>query len=55
MKLADLFQMNGQCVFGFQGIDGSSPVDWILGDVFIRDWYQIYDFGNARVGFAKSI
>jgi len=30
-------------------------VEWILGDVFLRDWYSIFDFGQNRIGLAKSI
>jgi cathepsin D len=42
------------CLLGFSMSPPGSRVQWILGDVFIRDWYQIYDFGTDRVGFAKA-
>jgi hypothetical protein len=46
------------CILGFgmmpPGRQSRHPIDWILGDVFIREWYQIYDFGSDQVGFAKA-
>ncbi|XP_051891097.1 gastricsin-like [Pristis pectinata] len=37
----------------------SAPTDdgpfWILGDVFLREFYSIYDRGNNRMGFAKAV
>lgn len=47
------------CISGFSPA-GFAPL-WIVGDVFLREYYTIYErgtgfFGNgARVGFAKSI
>ncbi|GKB62265.1 aspartic proteinase-like protein [Tanacetum coccineum] len=35
-------------------IDFSTPPRWILGDVFMRSYHTIFDFGKKRVGFAKA-
>jgi len=40
-----------QCLFGVAGMDLPEPL-WILGDVMMREYYTIFDFGNNRVGFA---
>lgn len=51
--LSCLSQDPGFCMSGFQGDDGSQQ--WILGDVFIREYFSVFDRANNRVGLAKAI
>ena len=52
---------NDYCMSGFSSLEQDFSMNslWIVGDVFLRKYYSIYDFGNAsrgpRVGFANSI
>ena len=40
------------CLLGVQSSPPGAP--WILGDVFMRKYYVTFDWGNKRMGFAKS-
>nr|XP_023403305.1 chymosin-like [Loxodonta africana] len=46
-------QDQGSCTSGFQS--NSDPQQWILGDVFIREYYSVFDRANNCVGLAKAI
>jgi len=46
-----ILRMGVECVSGFQSMDAGF---WILGDVFMRKFYTVFDQGNKRVGFATA-
>ncbi|XP_036129392.1 pepsin B [Molossus molossus] len=48
---------NGYCRLGVEATYLPSPNGqplWILGDVFLKEYYSVYDMANNRVGFASS-
>lgn len=50
-----VLQVQGQCISGFAGMNlPGQPNLWIVGDVFLRKYYSVYDLGRNQVGFAES-
>ncbi|NXJ85992.1 PEPA protein, partial [Trogon melanurus] len=49
-----VIESSGYCTLGLEGMDvpTESGELWILGDVFIRQYYVIFDRGNNRVGLS---
>ncbi|NXM58425.1 PEPA protein, partial [Illadopsis cleaveri] len=52
---AYVLRSNGYCSLGLQGMD--TPTEegelWILGDVFIREYYVVFDRANNKVGLSR--
>ncbi|NWI83127.1 PEPA protein, partial [Dryoscopus gambensis] len=52
---AYVLRSNGFCSLGLQGMDVPTEEGelWILGDVFIREYYVIFDRANNKVGLSR--
>ncbi|KDN51374.1 putative PEP4-aspartyl protease [Tilletiaria anomala UBC 951] len=51
-----ILNVQGSCLSSFMGLDMPSNLGtlWIVGDVFLRKYYTVYDLGKNAVGFAKA-
>jgi len=45
---------DGRCMLGISGGGGVNP-QWILGDTWIRQYCNVYDMGNKRIGFCPTL
>ncbi|KAI6035414.1 Asp-domain-containing protein [Pisolithus orientalis] len=51
-----ILNLQGTCISSFTGLDINLPDGalWVIGDVFLRRYYTVYDLGRHAVGFAHS-
>ncbi|KZP03440.1 Asp-domain-containing protein [Athelia psychrophila] len=51
-----ILNVQGTCISAFMGMDINLPGGalWIIGDVFLRRYFTVYDHGRNAVGFATS-
>jgi hypothetical protein len=53
LVLGPLTEGDSICVGGIVGDQRLDAKPWIFGLPFLRHYYNIFDYGNSRVGFAQ--
>lgn len=53
ISVGEIPGLGKQCLLGFMAMDTPSGDMWILGDVFMRKYFTVFDYGNKQVGFAE--
>lgn len=51
-----VIKVSGTCMLAFIGIDVPVPAGplWIMGDVFMRKYYCVFDYGNKKMRIAQA-
>lgn len=51
-----VLQAQGTCIFAVMGMDFPKPgPQWILGDVFMREYYTVFNYLDKTIGLAKAV
>jgi Eukaryotic aspartyl protease len=51
-----ILQVQGSCVLAIMGMDFPKPgPQWILGDVFMREYYTVFNYLDQTVSLAKAV
>lgn len=50
-----VLEANGTCLLAIMALDIPEGPKWILGDVFMRQYYTMFDMENKKVGFAELV
>ncbi|XP_065793512.1 pregnancy-associated glycoprotein 2-like [Muntiacus reevesi] len=53
---AYIIKVKNSCLSAFRGgLEALSPDTWVLGDVFLRQYFSVFDRENERIGLAPAV